>query len=65
MRESTPGARGGLVIVAFGVGLAFFLHAMAPEKGAWTIGAIPVLVGAVVTAFGIFTKQESGDERSG
>jgi hypothetical protein len=65
MQQSTPGARGGLVIVAFGVGLGIFLNTMAPDKGAWTISAIPVLVGAVVTAFGVFGRGTSqGDDPS-
>ncbi len=60
MRSSTPGARGGLIIVAFGVGLSIFLYAVALDPGTWTIGLIPVLIGAVVTAFAVRGRRSPG-----
>jgi hypothetical protein len=58
-QRATPGARAGLLIVAVGVGLGIFLYAVRPEDRAWTISAIPVLVGAVVTAFGLAGRRTS------
>jgi hypothetical protein len=64
MRSATPGARGGLVIMALGVGVSIFFYANVPTNG-WTIGLIPVLVGAVVTAFAVFGRRRSGDPGGG
>jgi hypothetical protein len=41
---------GGLVTVASGIGLAIFLYAMEPAKDHWTLGFLPVLVGAALIA---------------
>lgn len=66
MQSATPGARGGLLIVAFGVGIAIVLYFLVPEEAAWTLGVIPVLVGGVVTAFALFgtRKPDARAERN-
>jgi hypothetical protein len=58
VRSTIPGARGGLLITAFGVGSAIFLYFVVPARAVWTVAAIPVLVGIVVTAFALRGKRE-------
>jgi hypothetical protein len=48
---------GGAVTAAVGVALAVMLAALSTgESGIWTIGLIPLAVGVVIAAFGLFEK---------
>ena len=54
---------GGLVAVAAGIGLMFFLNEISVyqtggERNAYLIGLIPILVGAVVFVYSFFTSKE-------
>lgn len=51
---------GGLTTVAAGAGLAVMLAALATKPGTWTVGLIPLLVGMVLTVFGLAGRRGSG-----
>jgi len=45
---------GGLVTMAVGVGIALLFWKLNPGEGLWTIGMIPLLIGAVIFLYSIF-----------
>ena len=58
----------GLITVAASIGLSIFLYSVsdASEKGVWTLGLIPLLVGLVITGGAVYGKRKAasrtGDE---
>ena len=52
---------GGLISVALGVGMIVFIHAMQGpnSQGAFLIGLIPVLIGAVLVIYAVFLAPKS------
>ena len=51
---------GGLVTSAVGLALAVMLDTVGTRPGIWTIGLIPLLIGAVLTGFGVFMRPDRG-----
>lgn len=48
---------GGLIVLACGAGICVMLAMLTTKNsGEWTVGLIPLLVGAVLFFFGLFTK---------
>lgn len=50
------GIGAGLMVIATGVGLTIMLAAISPNKPVWTVGLIPLLVGAVIFLLAFFDK---------
>jgi Flp pilus assembly protein TadB len=48
--------KGGLILVAAGIGVAIMLANLTATKQLWAVGLIPGFVGVVVTAFAYFKK---------
>jgi hypothetical protein len=55
---------GGLATLASGLGISVMVGAMAPERGAWTAGLIPLLVGVVLTGAGLARRRPAGPDAS-
>lgn len=52
---------GGCITAAVGVGLMIFLGQVERgDEAIWTIGLIPVLIGAILVFFGLFVAQKPG-----
>jgi hypothetical protein len=51
----------GLITIAASIGLSIFLYSVADsdEKGVWTLGLIPLLVGLVITGGAVYGKRKS------
>ena len=60
---------GGLTTLAAGLGLSVMMAALSPKPGVWTVGLLVILIGVVLTGFGVFAKPggstRGGPERSG
>jgi len=57
-KRASESATPGLIITAAGVGACILLYSVTPDHRAWTLGVIPVLIGAVATAVAIFRKRD-------
>jgi hypothetical protein len=47
---------GGLTSLAAGVGLSVMMAALSPKPGVWTVGLLVMLIGVVLTSFGVSTR---------
>ena len=50
---------GGLITTAAGVGLGVFLYFMVPDEPVWLVGLIPLLIGPVLTYFGVHVGAQA------
>jgi Mn2+/Fe2+ NRAMP family transporter len=55
---------GGLVTFAVGIAVAVMLETIGTKAGIWTVGLIPLLIGVVLTGFGLFARP-AGRSTSG
>lgn len=49
---------GGSITSAVGLGVMLFLYQIADDEAIWTIGIIPLLIGAILLIFGLFVAQK-------
>lgn len=47
--------QGAVVLIATGVGLGTMVETLSDERGLWTVGLIPALIGAVLLVFAWFS----------
>jgi cytochrome c-type biogenesis protein CcmH/NrfG len=60
--KERQGSRGtGVILIATGIGLGVMVASLAPERNAWTVGLIPLLIGVAI----LFTGKRGTDEREG
>jgi ABC-type multidrug transport system fused ATPase/permease subunit len=58
----------GVIVVAASIGLSIFLYSVTDDddKGVWTLGLIPLLVGLVITGGALYRRRETAtSERDG
>jgi len=56
---------GGSITTAVGAGVMFFLYRITDaDEAVWTVGIIPLLVGAILTIFGLFVAQKPSPPRA-
>jgi uncharacterized membrane protein len=61
-KRPTSDLRRGMVLLSGGVGLSIFLAVVPPERGVWTAGLVPVLLGVGYLAV---ARLERGADRRG
>jgi hypothetical protein len=54
--------KGGVILMAAGIGVSIMLAAIVPAGRVWTVGLIPALVGVIVFGFAYFNQSESRRE---
>lgn len=58
--QRTHGMKAGLMLVAIGAGLAFFIAGLDTSgERVWPIGLVPILMGLVLFGFAYFSKADS------
>ena len=56
---------GGSITTAVGVGVMFFLYRITDaDEAVWTVGIIPLLIGAILAFFGLFVAQKPSPPRA-